>query len=309
MNGGSLSLPPAAHLLSRSAVGHETRWRTAGRWVGPAISLLVLLAVAFQLRSMNFARLAALIPTSAPFWLAFAGYYLATPIAEWVIFRGLWRLPVGGVAPLLRKQVTNQLVLGYMGEAQFYLWARARTGMVASPFGAIKDVAVLSALAGNIATIVALVFAYPLLSALKLGTAGLAFSASVALVMTVSVVLTVFGRRVFSLRRPALLRILIMHLVRVVATVMLSATMWHLLLPAVAAQWWVLLAAVRLMLSRLPFVPSKDVALAGVAAFVVGRDLDVAAAIALVASLMLAAHVLIGAVLGAADLVRREERS
>lgn len=309
MSSASTTLPQDPNALFAS-LGPPARagWRDIGRWAGPAISIVVLAVVAFQLRAMDLARLAALVPSSPAFWLAFAAYYLATPLSEWAIFRGLWRLPVAGVIPLLRKQVTNQLVLGYMGEAQFYLWAKRRTAMVAAPFGAVKDVAVLSALAGNVATLAALAAAYPLLSALKLGTAGVAFVASVGIVMAVSVGVTAFGRRVFSLRRATLRRIFAVHLLRVAATVTLSAVMWHLALPSVAPGWWVLLATARLMLSRLPLLPNKDVALAGIAAFLVGRDLEVAAAMALVASLMLAAHALIGGALGAADLARRGHR-
>src|SRR3546814_15597539 len=74
--------------------------------------------------------------------------------------------------------------------------------------------------------------------------------------------------------------------------------MWHLVVPDVAAGWWILLASVRLMMSRLPLVPNKDVALVGVAALFVGQNLEIAAAIVLVTGITVAAHVLVGIVLG-----------
>jgi len=80
--------------------------------------------------------------------------------------------------------------------------------------------------------------------------------------------------------------------------------MWHLLLPAVALSWWLLLATFRQLLSRLPFLPNKDVVFAGLAVFLVGQDGPIVSAMALMASLILAAHLLVGGVLVAADLAR-----
>ena len=268
------------------------------RWGSLAFSLGILAAVAFQLRSIDFITLTTLVPTSALFWLAFAASYLATPVSEWAIFRGLWRLPVVGLLPLLHKQVTNNLVLGYMGETQFYLWAKRRAEMVASPFGAVKDVAILSALAGNVATIAVLALAYPMFLELRTGSVGTAIVGSVFFVMAVSIGITAFGHRMFTLRRPVLIRIFVVHLLRIAATVTLSALMWHLVVPDVAAGWWILLASVRLMMSRLPLVPNKDVALVGVAALFVGQNLEIVAAIVLVTGITVAAHVLVGIVLG-----------
>ena len=87
-----------------------------------AISLALLVAVALQFRDFDFARVRGLIPASPVFWLAFAVYYLAGPVSEWVVYRRLWAMPLAGIGALLRKLVANELLLGYLGEAQFYAW-------------------------------------------------------------------------------------------------------------------------------------------------------------------------------------------
>ena len=115
------------------------------RWIGPAVSVLILLAVIFQLRQLDFRHLLGLLPFSPPFWIAFAAYYFAGPFSEWVIFRRLWSLPVGGFTALLRKLVSNEILLGYLGEVYFYAWARRHAQITTAPFGAIKDVTILSA--------------------------------------------------------------------------------------------------------------------------------------------------------------------
>jgi hypothetical protein len=43
-----------------------------------------------------------------------------------VIYRRLWHIPASGIAALLRKQVSNELLMSYLGEVQFLrLGARA----------------------------------------------------------------------------------------------------------------------------------------------------------------------------------------
>jgi hypothetical protein len=78
---------------------------------------------------------------------------------------------------------------------------------------------------------------------------------------------------------------------------LLAAVMWHLHLPAVALSWWLLLGALRQLLSRLAF--KLDLVFAGLAAMLVGQNVQIVAAMTLMASLILAAHVFVGAVLGA----------
>jgi uncharacterized protein YqgC (DUF456 family) len=79
--------------------------------------------------------------------------------------------------------------------------------------------------------------------------------------------------------------------------------MWHSALPDVDLSLWVLLAAVHLLVTRLPFVPNKDLVFAGAALFLVGHDGQVAELIALIATMILTMHLLIGGVLAVADLI------
>ena len=87
---------------------------------------------------------------------------MSPPTFDWLIFRRLWGLPAAGLAALIKKRVANEVVVGYSGEAYFYVWARARLKMVAAPFGAVKDVTILSAIAGNAITLAMLAVALPI---------------------------------------------------------------------------------------------------------------------------------------------------
>jgi hypothetical protein len=279
----------------------------ATRWLGPAISLGIFGAVLFQLRHLQFAAIVAMVPKSPLFWLVFAAYYLATPTVDFLIFRRLWRLPAAGFGALLRKFVGNEILLGYIGEVHFYSWARAKLRMVASPFAAVKDVAILSAVAGNVVTLVVLAAAYPFLGALHLGLAPSTIMLALGTTLGTSLVLLVFCGRLLTLAAPDLAFVALAQLGRVVLTTLLPALLWHLVLPQVAIGWWLLLAALRLLLSRLPLLPNKDFVFAGVAVLLIGSNVAVDDLMTMMASLILGTHVLLGAGLVLFEFARGED--
>ncbi|MET0240711.1 MAG: hypothetical protein ABW184_12530 [Sphingobium sp.] len=273
------------------------------RFVGPAISLLVLGAVLYQLRFLDFAQLWSMLPFSPSFWAAFAFAYMVTPLADWVIFRRLWHLPVSGIAALTRKMVSNDLLLGYLGEVYFYAWARRNGQITAAPFGAIKDVAILSALAGNAVTLVLVLLCWPFMGFLHRNISGNSIEYSVLFVLGMSLAITFFRNRLFSLPSKELWIVTGIHMVRIFASLILTAWMWYCLMPGVDLVWLLLLNTMRLLVSRLPFVPNKDLAFAALAAFFVGHDNLLVTAMTLMASISLAAHIFVGAALGASELL------
>ena len=153
-----------------------------------AISLALLIAVALQFRQFDFAKVRSLIPVSPVFWLGFVVYYLAGPLSEWAVYRRLWAMPLAGIGALLRKLVANELLLGYLGEAQFYAWARARGNLTDQPFAAIKDMTILSAFVGNGATLMMLALAWPHVSAGQLGMQGTTAFGSLGVVLLIAVI-------------------------------------------------------------------------------------------------------------------------
>ncbi|NNM77724.1 hypothetical protein HJG53_12475 [Sphingomonas sp. ID1715] len=287
----------------------KIRGRGLAAFVGPAISLAVLVAVVMQLRTLDWRQIWAIVPSSPLFWTVFAATYFAAPFADWIIFRKLWGIPASGFAALLKKLIGNEILLGYIGEVYFYDWARKRADITTAPFGAVKDVTILSALVGNAVTLAMLVFAWPFLGILQLGTQGRTLLLSVAAVILTSLAAMVLRRRLFSLPPRELRFVAWAHLGRIIASTVLAAMMWHLVLPQVALVWWLLLATFRLLLSRLPFLPNKDIVFAGMAVFLVGHERDIGAMMTMIASCILAAHLLLGAALTSGDLANRGKRA
>jgi hypothetical protein len=273
------------------------------------LSLAVIAVVVLEMGKVDLHRVLAMIPSSPLFWLAFAASYLVTPASEWLIFHRLWSVPAPAFVALLRKKVYNELLLGYLGEAYFYTWARRHVPLRAAPFGAVKDVAILSAMAGNGVTMLLLAVMYPLAGSSRLGLDLRGLTLSLGVILAISAVAMIWRRRVFTLPRAELIMITRMHLLRIVLSTGLTAVLWHLVLPEVPLSWWLYMATLRLLVSRLPLVPNKDLLFAGVAVVALGHERDIGALMALMAGLMLAAHLLLGSMLAINDLANPEKRS
>ena len=128
---------PDTTLDALDLAGPERGWRD---WIGPVASLFVAAACVLALRELHWREVAAALPRHPMFYVMFALFFMTQPGFDWLIYRRLWQLPAGGITPLLRKYVGNEVLLGYIGEAYFYGWARRQLRFVAAPFGAIKDI-------------------------------------------------------------------------------------------------------------------------------------------------------------------------
>lgn len=279
------------------------------QWLGIGISAATFVAMLYQLRTVGPAEVFALVPRSPVFWLVFALYYSGPVLADWVIFRRLWGIPASGLFALTRKYVGNEILLGYIGEAYFYIWARNRVKMAGSPFGAIKDSAILSATVGNAVSLVLLALAFPVLGRIDVGANGHALYLSLAFLVASSGAVLFFRRRLFSLAGPDLRFVALVHLARSLGVILLAGLMWHLALPGIWLGWWLLLAALRQLLSRLPFLPNKDIAFAALAALILGGRTEIAALLTMIAGMLLLTHVAAGLISFAAEFAGQKERA
>ncbi len=279
------------------------------RILSVGLSLAVIGVALLQVRTIDIYEIFSLLPASPVFWLLFVVGYMAGPISEWIIFRSLWGVSMPALGALTRKLAYNELLLGYLGEAWFYAWARKHGQVEGSPFGAVKDVAVLSAMAGNILTLALLLAAIPYLDVLPLGDHATAIGWSLAFVVGTTGAAMIWRRSVFSLDRNELTMIFAVHVCRIIATTLISAALWYSVLPNTPIEWWLVLAAFRLLISRLPFLPNKDVAFAAMVAVAVGNELQITSLIALMAGLILMTNLIVGLGFSAYDLMNGEDRN
>jgi hypothetical protein len=264
------------------------------RWpmlLGGALTLLMIGALGHELFDSGLAGLSRRLPTNPLFYLVFVIYYLGPPTFDYVIFKRLWNIPIAGMAALHKKRISNEVLLGYSGEAYFYAWARQRTQMVAAPFGAVKDVTILSAIAGNAVTLAVVALALPFGMGLLTGDQLYYVLASIGVIVVSSVLIMLFSKRVFSLPRSTLWWIFGVHCARILVGSMFVALAWHFAMPEVTLGVWLLMAAARLLAWRLPLVPNKELVFATFAIMLIGQGQALSELMALIAALTLLAHV------------------
>lgn len=300
---------PAPLSAAPDLAGLEPIEKIKRRWpalLGAAVSLLMIAGLAKELLDKGLVGLSQTAPDSWIFYLFFVLFYLGPPTFDFVIFRRLWKIPLSGMIALHRKRIANEVVLGYSGEAYFYAWARQRTQMVAAPFGAVKDVSILSAIAGNAITLAMLALALPLATELLTPAQFNTALVSIAIMVAMSLPFLIFSKRVFSLRRGTLWWIFGIHSVRLVLGSVLIACAWHFAMPDVALGMWLILAASRMLVSRLPFVPNKDLLFASFAIILIGQGQALSELLAFTAALTLLVHVVLFTGFGLLGLIRKD---
>ncbi len=280
-------------------IGSGNAWRSAA---GTVLALSIVVSLFLQAGSVNVALLLGQISRSPFFWLSLAGAILVSPAIDWLILRRLWNLSPAGLVPLLQKQAANEAVFGYSGDAQFYLWARDNAAPAVSPFETLRDLSVLSALAGNLATLLLMALTYPVLRALVSGPLMSVAIIAVAIVVGTSIAIFVVQRLLFrfSLSKPQVAGVLAAFLVRIALSLFFTSMLWSMLVPGVAAGTLLLLATVRMMLSRVPFLPGKEAVFAGVTLFLMHDAAALAHAVAVVSALLMSINLLLcgGALIG-----------
>ena len=279
----------------------KRRWPS---YLGAAVTVVMIAWLGLKLRATGVDSLISALPTNPLFYVFFGLLYISPVTGDFIIFRRLWGIPAAGFVALIKKRIANDM-LNYSGEAYFYAWARQRSSMVAAPFGAVKDVSILSAIAGNMVTLAMIAIAMPL--GIGLLTEQQLHNAiwSIVAVFGMSLPFLIFSKRVFSLPRATLWWIFGVHCLRLIAGSVLIAFAWHFGLPSVSIGMWLLLSAARMIVGRLPLVPNKELLFATFATLLIGQDAALSVLIAVTAALPLLVHVVLVAMFGLAGLVRK----
>lgn len=265
----------------------KSRWPAI---LGALVTVAMLAGLGHELFSSGLAGLNRATPRNPVFYIAFVGLYLTPPLADYVIFRRLWGIPLAGLVALIKKRIANDVVMGYSGEAYFYAWARQRTRLVAAPFGAVKDVSILSAIAGNAVTLTMIAVALPAGRDLIPPEMMRYVYGSLAVIFGTSLPFLIFSRKVFSLPRAQLWAVLGVHCVRLILGAGFLALAWASAMPEVAIGTWLFLSAGRLLFSRLPLLPNKDLLFANFAILMIGEDQALSELIAFTAAAVLLVH-------------------
>lgn len=245
--------------LSEHRVGK--RLLTGLRWL---VVAGVVTYLAYQLTNIGWGRVWASLPATPWFYVLLLLMYATLPLTEVVLYGKAWNADSWALLPaLLRKRVLNNDVLGYSGEAYFYLWAHRNTNLGHRQIlETIKDNTIISSIASTSVafTLLAIFFLTGqtelLTQYLPDQTSTLAAGIAIA-ILVVSVGIT-FRRAIFSLPSSLLLFIGTGHLIRFLLNNGFQVTQWAVVITEVPIGSWITLLALYIVINQVPFVPSRS---------------------------------------------------
>ncbi|MDE2133787.1 MAG: hypothetical protein KGM97_08720 [Alphaproteobacteria bacterium] len=268
--------------LARAAASLNARWGKAAlrllRW---SVPVLLLAFVGYSLTQLGWLHVWDARPRAPGFYLVLLLPFFVQPVADLIIYRNL--LGVGRLLPfsvMMRKRYMNNVMVDYSGEAYFFFWARKNLDLKKGVLlHAVKDTNVLSAGAG-LAIVWLMLLALVASGVMKLPSFlpahmwTLVSVGSLPLVLCLALILG--GRRVTALSRGDVATTFAIHLVRSVAALVLEFVLWLLSGALPSAAVCLEFVALRLLVTRLPLVPNKELVFVGVGIAAAGL-LDVSA--------------------------------
>jgi hypothetical protein len=239
-----------------------TTGKTTSVWLRRLLLMLIVGYLFYQIYNIGFAEVLAALPRIPAFYLLFLLIYVLLPLSELLIYRTILPVPAKeGFLAFLRKKILNTDVIGYSGEAYLFVWMRDNVPVETKKvFQAIKDNTILSSIASTFTAIVLMtVFAMTgmvdFLSFISPRTATIVLG----LLITILIGLFLFGNRLISMGKAAAFKIYSIHQIRLMFVYGLEVFNWSLVVPDVPWSIWFTFMAIKIIASRIPFLPSQDV--------------------------------------------------
>lgn len=215
----------------------------------------------YQLHNIGWEELWKSMPREPWFYVIFLVLYFTLPITEQYIYRlslnfSFWE----GFKIFTKKKVLNDEILGYSGEAYFYAWAKKHLNESSKTIlGFVKDNTILSALASTFTAIVLLtIFAgvmqvnlFQWINKKILIIGGLTL-------LVILFFLLRSGNSILSVDKKTAWKIFLIHELRIFWVYTLEILTWIVVLPSVAIFVWFSFLSVRIITSRIPFLPNRD---------------------------------------------------
>jgi hypothetical protein len=236
------------------------------RWLIPIILLGFL---GRRLAQLGWVHVWDARPDAPSFYFVLFAPFFVQPVADLIIYRNL--LGVGQTLPLtvlLRKRYLNSVMLEYSGEAYFFFWAQRNLDLKKGILlHAVKDTNFLSAGAG-LAIVWLMLLALVASGGMKLpevmSTNFWTFVAIGSVPLVPCLALVIGGRRVTTLSRGEVASTFAIHLARSVVALSLEFALWWLSGALPSGAVCLEFVGLRLLVTRLPLMPSKDLLFVGI---------------------------------------------
>jgi len=251
-------------------VNDSTRGQLALKVLRGVFISAILGYLAYKLHSIGWAAVWQALPTQPVFYLLFIALYMLIPLTEMLIYRVVWGYGNWRSLPVfLKKRIYNKEVMSYSGEVIFFTWARKVVGLKEADIArTIRDNNIISSAASTfIALVLVGLFFYlghiDLSQLLKIGERSYWIGGGIALVLLIPLALR-FRKYIFSMPLRLAVIVFLIQSTRLVVGQTLQISQWSVVMPDVDLSIWLTFAAVSVMLTRIPLIPSHNLVLLGV---------------------------------------------
>jgi hypothetical protein len=291
---------PEQHLVAAFERHGRSRFvLQALRWIFP---IFLLIFVGHRLTQLGWHQIWNVRPTSVGFYFLIILQFFIQPLGDLIIYRSLWGAREAlGLPIFLRKRFLNSALFDYSGEVFFYFWAQRKLELPRRMLvHSIKDSNLLSGGAG-----LAMVW---LVLLVLLATGGLQVPPVVAahfwvyiiggsLPLLFCAILVIAHRKVTVLSHRQMAETFSIHFLRSLLVLLLEIGFWELSGALPSAVVCLQFVAMRLVISRLPLVPNKDLVFVGAGIAAAGLLKVPVTPVATVLVILAAADLILGSLL------------
>lgn len=225
----------------------------------------IVVFLIYQLSNIGWGEVLNSLPTHPLFYLLFLLIFFALPITEIFTYNLSWDLSFReGIPVFLKKRIYNKSVIEYSGELQLFTWARKKfNASNKEVFRVIRDNNIMSSVASTLV-------AFGLLLAFVLGDqialmeylqeSGNVITAIAASIFTIILLGVAFRYRkyFFSMSKKVALSVCGLHILRLLILNVAQVLQWYVVLPEYPLRIWFTYLSLKIILSRIPFLPNKD---------------------------------------------------
>ncbi len=245
------------------------RGKKVALWSRRLLNLFIFVWLFYELTRIGWGEIARSLPTQWVFYLLFLISFFQLPLFEIWIYRITWIFHALRSFPVfLIKKVYNKDVLGYSGEVYFYMWARKHLNLADREiFMIIKDNNIISSVASTLVAIVViglLLFTNQIvILEWILDQSQIYFWAGITLTLILFLLFIRFRHFVITMEIAKAYKIFSIQLFRLTLLKGLNILMYVVVLPEVPLHVWFTLLAIEIILTRIPFLPNRDLIFVG----------------------------------------------
>lgn len=229
----------------------------------------ILVWLVYELTAIGWGNVWKSLPVNPVFYLLFLFLYFQLPFFEVLIYRITWTFDwLKSVPVFLLKKIYNKDVLGYSGEVYFYLWARKAMDLRDSEIlKTIKDNNIISSVASTLVA-VALLSIFLFTDQIKIvewfarQEQAYFWGGAIFLVVLMAVFVK-FRHQVISMPMKSAFSIFGIQTFRLVLGQAVNVLMYYVVMPETPLYIWFTLLSVEIVLTRIPFIPNRDLIYVG----------------------------------------------